>query len=98
MQLSLIQLVSTTVLNWAIFGYSIIQMFQAGTWIPEATLKSISNPHPTFKAEIGLITILFCFCLGWVYLTYKLYFVFGWTTYKEMGADVEVKSKYTFLI
>jgi hypothetical protein len=95
MQLSLIQLVTSNVFNWAIWVYSVIQLFQAsGNWIP----ASVTTIHPARNAEIALILILLGLCIGWLYLTSKLYYVFGWTTYKEMGADVEVRSKFFFII
>jgi hypothetical protein len=95
MQLSLIQLVTTTIFNWAIWGYSIIQMVQAKSWIPKAEAERLTvNIHPTGTPEWILIIILLSFCLGWVFFTYKLYFVFGWSMYKEMGADADLKSKF----
>ena len=42
--------------------------------------------------EQVLIAVLLAFCVGWLFITFKLYYVFGWTTYKEMGADVEVRN------
>jgi hypothetical protein len=99
MQLSLIQLVTTTAFNWASWGYAIVQYSQASSWLsPNGTdgytdkiPKGLSQ-HPTQGAEIALIVIFLIFCIGWIYLTYNLYFVFGWTTYKEMGADVQFRN------
>jgi hypothetical protein len=68
---------------------------QAANWIPKNEASTIGGQlHPTKTAELLLIVVLFLFCCGSVDFTYKLYFVFGWTTYKEMGADVEVRSKF----
>lgn len=94
-QLSLIQLVTTTAFNWAIWAYSIIQLIQADNWIPASVVSTINVPfHPTKSAEIIQIVFMLMAGLSWVFITYKLYFVFGWTTYKVMGADVEVRSKF----
>jgi len=98
-QLSLIQLVTTTIFNWASWFYALVQYSQAANWLTPSgstsyqdLLPSSIQSHPTNMAEIVLIVIFLAFCLGWVYLTYKLYFVFGWTTYKQMGADVQFRN------
>lgn len=86
---------TTTAFNWAIWVYAIVQYAQAANWITSPTSSLIdiaTNIHPTRAAEIALIAIGFLFCVGWLFLTWKLYFVFGWTTYKEMGADVNVRN------
>jgi hypothetical protein len=98
MQLSLVQLLATTLFNWAMWGYSIIQSLQASRWwtvdLKQATFWNslIPDTHPTQSMEYVLIGVLLLFCLTWIFLTWKLYYVFGWTTYKEMGADVETRS------
>jgi hypothetical protein len=108
MQLSLVQLVATTIFNWAMWGYSIIQSLQSSSWLNSDLFKKTTfynNPKvapiptsfPTQPIEYALIGILLCFCLGWIFLTWKLYYVFGWTTYKEMGADVEVRSNHMII-
>jgi hypothetical protein len=69
-------------------------MQQASSWItPPSFAEAVTGFHPTKTVEILVIVTLLTFCLGWLFLTWKLYYVFGWTTYKEMGADVEVRSK-----
>jgi hypothetical protein len=93
MQLSLIQLVTTTAFNWASWGYAIVQFGQASSWLPPSIVAATNIvPHPTRGAELAQIFIFLVFCLGWVFLTWKLYYVFGWTTYKEMGADVQFRN------
>jgi hypothetical protein len=99
MQLSLVQLLATTVFNWAMWGYSIIQSLQANKWwtvdLQKASFRGsipLAGNQPTQSLEFVLIGVLLLFCLTWIFLSWKLYYVFGWTTYKEMGADVETKS------
>jgi hypothetical protein len=99
-QLSLIQLVTTTIFNFAIWGYTLVQLVQADKLVLsplQASLK-LANTHPTFIPEVFQIIVVLAFCIGWIFITYKLYFVFGWTTYKEMGADVSFRSKQLLLI
>ena len=95
MQLSLIQLMTTAAFNFASWGYAIVQHSQASKLSPLfqsfSFLKS-TNTHPTSGAEIALIVVFLGFCVGWVFISYKLYFVFGWTSYKEMGADLGLRS------
>ncbi|KAI8899604.1 hypothetical protein BC833DRAFT_585229 [Globomyces pollinis-pini] len=89
MQLSLIQLVTTTTFNWLFFGYSIVQYFQAaGIVVPLLT----PNPHPTKTMEILLSVVMLFFAVSGSFLCWKLYYVFGWTTYKELGADITVRN------
>ena len=83
---------TTTVFNWANWGYSIIQHQQAANWVTSSDKLRIPNFHPTMLIEQVLIAVLLAFCVGWLFITFKLYYVFGWTTYKEMGADVEVRN------
>jgi len=33
------------------------------------------------------------FCLGWVLIALRLYKIFGWNVFKQLGADIGVKSK-----
>lgn len=93
MQRSLIQLMTTTAFNFASWGYAIVQLGQAAKLAP--TFQSFfptMETHPTRAAEISLIVIFFGFCAGWLVLSYKLYYVFGWTSYKEMGADLGLRN------
>lgn len=99
MQLSLIQLMTTTAFNFASWGYAIVQYNQAGKLAPTFLFFFPNmDTHPTAGAEVALIVIFFGFCAGWVFLSYKLYFVFGWTSYKEMGADLGLRSMIACLI
>eukprot|EP00842_Homolaphlyctis_polyrhiza_P004408 jgi/Hompol1/4969/HPOL_004081-RA len=36
---------------------------------------------------------MFIFVVGWLFLTYFLYNVFGWTVFKQLGADVAVRQQ-----
>lgn len=94
MQLSLIQLVTTTAFNWATWGYALVQYSQASTFLTapfSSELPTTIGVHPAKGGEIALIVIFLGFCLGWMFFTWKLYFVFGWSTYKEMGADLQFR-------
>ena len=95
MQLSLIQLMTSTAFNIASWGYAIVQLGQASNWLPSSISSTLPDftRQPTQGAEVALIIVYLGFCIGWVFLAYKLYYVFGWTSYKEMGADLGLRSK-----
>lgn len=102
--LSVIQMLATTAFNGALFVYSIVQYSQAANILTAAdmVILKLSIPgieiHPTKTLELIIIGLMAVFMIGWVFLTFKLYKIFGWTIYKEMGADVSVMSKELFYI
>jgi hypothetical protein len=88
--LSIIQIVATAAFNWAIFGYSIMQFNQAKNVTSGIDLPPGLVAHPTATIEIVVIGFMSIFAVVWAYLAYKLYNLFGWKLYKEMGADVSI--------
>ncbi|KAJ3320447.1 hypothetical protein HDV06_005270 [Boothiomyces sp. JEL0866] len=79
--------------TWASDSFNITTAYPNYVYKLNASLlKQIDGGYPYGGASIALIVVLLLFCIGWVFLTWKLYYVFGWTTYKEMGADVRVKN------
>jgi len=44
-------------------------------------------------AEILIIVLMSIFCFGWIVITLRLYKNFGWNVFKQLGADIGVKSK-----
>jgi len=49
--------------------------------------------HQSKAVEIVIIVLMCLFCIGWVVITLRLYKVFGWNVFKQLGADIGVKSK-----
>ena len=96
--LSVIQLASTALFNFALFVYSIIQYTQAANLLSSQDIANLARlapsltPHPTKFLEFVVIGLMCIFAIGWAFLAVKLYKVFGWTIYKELGADVSVMS------
>ncbi len=88
--LSVIQIIAVAVFNWSLFGYSIMQYNQASNVVNENI--SVLDPiiHPTAKFEIVVIGLMVMFSMVWAYLAFKLYKLFGWKLYKEIGADVSI--------
>ncbi|KAI9002680.1 hypothetical protein BC832DRAFT_104160 [Gaertneriomyces semiglobifer] len=96
MNSSMIQLVSTTIFNVASFGYSIVQFKQASEIGEKAIalgLQGLPEAHPTKRIELILIVAMAVFALGWLVLAQRLYRVFGWSIFKELGADISVKKR-----
>ncbi|KAJ3252968.1 hypothetical protein HK103_001067 [Boothiomyces macroporosus] len=66
---------------------------QAQSWANSvASILPGVNAHPTSAPEVILIVLFFISLLGSGYLTFKLYYVFGWTIYKELGCDLVVRN------
>ena len=97
--LSVIQLTATALFNFALFVYSVIQYNQAANLLSSVDVANLAKlaptltPHPTRILEFVVIGLMSIFAIGWGFLAIKLYKVFGWTIYKELGADVSVMSK-----
>ncbi|KAI8924831.1 hypothetical protein BC831DRAFT_463371 [Entophlyctis helioformis] len=93
--MSVIQLVTTSIFNWSLAIYSIVQSSQAANLLDNVPARLVRNvgPHPTTTTEIIIMVVMFVFAVGWVYLSYQLYKVFGWTLFKEMGADINVRNQ-----
>ena len=60
MGLSLIQLVTTTIFNFAIWGYTLVQFGQAANFLPLKVQNGlgITNGHPTFVPEVIQIILV----------------------------------------
>ncbi|KAJ3327174.1 hypothetical protein HDU76_012285 [Blyttiomyces sp. JEL0837] len=103
---SRIQLFATTIFNFSCLAYSLLQYIQAenltsvssGQLKPDVdkTLNAYDfQRHRTKYFEIGVIIFSFVFFAGWSFLSYRLYNIFGWKIFKNLGADVEVRQRLT---
>ncbi|KAJ3085180.1 hypothetical protein HK100_009137, partial [Physocladia obscura] len=95
---SKIQLVATTIFNLAVVGYSVDQYIQSGNLIDQVGsihygfLQSYGFQfHRTAPYEIIVISLGILFFFLWTFVATKLYNLFGWNVFKELGADVEVR-------
>ncbi|KAI8817762.1 uncharacterized protein EV422DRAFT_204803 [Fimicolochytrium jonesii] len=95
---SMIELVSTTLFNVALLAYSGLQYKQATDiadkigatgLVPSGTLDT----HSTATLEIIILCAMAVFVTGWVVLSQRLYRVFGWSIFKELGADISVRNR-----
>jgi uncharacterized membrane protein YfcA len=75
---SLMQIIATGVFNAALFGYSVIQYMQA---------------NPTDFYELTIIGIMVLSLLIFAFLGTRLYRIFGWKIFKQLGADARLRSK-----
>ena len=97
LNLSVIQLVATALFNTALFGYSIMQFNQAANIISSEDFSHLQSvvpnlsPHPTKPYEFAVMASMALFVAVWIPLAFKLYKVFGWSIFKEMGADISLR-------
>ncbi|KAJ1564388.1 hypothetical protein HK405_014995, partial [Cladochytrium tenue] len=97
---SVIQLIATTVFDLAITVYSVIEYVQSArvtsTDFLGTTISTILDGqgfvrHRSAVVEVVAIVASVAFFAGWLFLSAKLYNVFGWSIFKNMGADVNVR-------
>jgi len=88
-----IQLIALSIFIFCCFGFSCIQLYQSAGGIFDV-LKQDHLPKDAIPFEIAVIVMMFGFSLCFAYLGYKLYQEFGWTIYKKIGADMEMRDRY----
>ncbi|KAJ3347009.1 hypothetical protein HDU83_002454 [Entophlyctis luteolus] len=101
---SKIQLIATTVFSLAMFGYSCEQYVQSENLVTSSAIGATHYGflqaygfqfHRTAPYEIVVIAAGLLFFLVWCFFAFKLYKLFGWSVFKELGADVEVRKRLT---
>jgi len=95
---STLQLLPGTLFSYGIAIYSIVQYIQAKAGIQIDYVKNIEdekkNEHlHTANIEIIIIILMGIFCFGWTIITLRLYKIFGWNVFKQLGADIGVKNR-----
>jgi len=105
---SSIQLIISTFFSIGIAGYSVIQLWQANKSAArdenDKENKSIINHYIEGKGddlhlhegktiEYIIIGLMVIFCLGWILIALRLYKIFGWNVFKQLGADIGVKNR-----
>jgi len=101
---SSIQLAAISIFDLVTFGYSIIQYIQASALLPPDIVEYTKGLDPTFiyhesaPYEITITVFMAIFFVIGIYLYRKLLLVFGWTIFKNLGADIAVRSMFCYLI
>lgn len=101
LKFSTIDLISLAIFNSMCLVYSIIQHRQTkdifekinksiGNEIVEDLNLHNNNTMILMKINIGMMVI---FTIGWWYITFKLYKIFGWNVFKQIGADISLKER-----
>ncbi|KAG4089915.1 hypothetical protein H8356DRAFT_1715152 [Neocallimastix lanati (nom. inval.)] len=108
LKFSTIDLIALSIFNTLCLGYSVTQYIQANKIIRELdgiinTVQmngiklNIVNKNYNIKnveyIEYANISLMILFVLGWWYITFNLYKVFGWNVFKQIGADVRLKQR-----
>ncbi|KAF9969378.1 hypothetical protein BGZ73_008286 [Actinomortierella ambigua] len=99
-----IQIIATVVFNIAMVAYAGVQIKQASDILnmseplPKAihtVLLNNNNPyHASLPYEIAVIALMTVFTVGFIFMAYKLYKEFGWSIYKKIGADLQMRDMY----
>jgi len=103
LKFSTIDLIALAVFNTMCLGYSVTQYLQSNKHnsslddkIKEKNVL-INSPddtkYRTIYFELINIGIMSVFTIGWWYITFRLYKVFGWNVFKQFGADVRLKQR-----
>ncbi|ORX62511.1 hypothetical protein BCR32DRAFT_287956 [Anaeromyces robustus] len=98
---STLQLIAVSLYSFALAIYSVVQFTQANTnyrsEIFTKYLKSEQSTDPLNRAtkifEFLIIVLSFIFSFGWIIVSLRLYKVFGWNVFKQLGADIGVKNR-----
>ncbi|KAG0226769.1 hypothetical protein BGW42_003421 [Actinomortierella wolfii] len=101
-----IQIIAAVVFNLAMVAYAGVQIKQASDILdtkealPNAILNAFRNPvsptpyHASLPYEIAVIVLMVIFSAGFIYMAYKLYKELGWSFYKKIGADLQLRDMY----
>ncbi|CAG8558598.1 16896_t:CDS:2 [Funneliformis mosseae] len=98
-----IQLIALSIFIFAGFSFSAIQVYQSTSLIstngtPHAIQAILTRPgylpKDAVPFEVAIIVVMFISSISFVYLSYKLYQEFGWSIYKKIGADMEMRDRY----
>lgn len=106
---STLQLIAVALFSLALAVYSIVQHTQAKgsyNFVDFDKLEKMSdemkkdgkekiraeNSRPE-GVEITIIVLSFLFSFGWMIISLRLYKIFGWNVFKQLGADVGVKNR-----
>ncbi|KAI9197318.1 uncharacterized protein BJ171DRAFT_520790 [Polychytrium aggregatum] len=96
---SFTQLASAAAFSFGTMGYSAIAYYQGATLTKQyddiTTLFANSGValHQTHIWDIVVLVTFVLFCTGWVFICIKLYRVFGWSVFKQLGADIQVRER-----
>ncbi|KAG9300940.1 hypothetical protein G9A89_004998 [Geosiphon pyriformis] len=104
-----IQLIALSLFSVGILSYSAIQIVQSLNLLSlqsnnssdSQPIKSIDDhfdelQYPKLSEipyEVAILIIMTFFACGFAYLAYKLYKEFGWSIYKRIGADMNMRGK-----
>jgi len=100
LKFSTIDLIALSVFNTLCLGYSVTQYIQSYKIVTslDDVLKqnNITLNDSKFKSsnfELINIGLMLVFAIGWWYITFRLYKVFGWNVFKQIGADIRLKQR-----
>jgi len=99
-----IQLIALSLFIFAGLAFSAIQVYQSTFLIVDNGISSSVQqlilkqndtlPKDAVPYEIVIIIVMLISSVSFAYLAYKLYQEFGWTIYKKIGANMEMRDRY----
>ncbi|OUM62557.1 hypothetical protein PIROE2DRAFT_11140 [Piromyces sp. E2] len=93
---STIDLIALAIFNTLCLLYSVAQYIQADKNNSALNLSLKINQKKqneiSYTYEYINIGIMTVYSIGWWYITFRLYKVFGWNVFKQIGADISLKS------
>jgi hypothetical protein len=99
LKFSTIDLIALAVFNSMCLVYSVTQYLQANTNNKrlENIIKDIKDKNKdydnSYTYEYINIGVMLLYTIGWWYITFRLYKVFGWNSFKQIGADISLKNR-----
>ncbi|KAJ9051390.1 hypothetical protein DSO57_1004802 [Entomophthora muscae] len=96
-----IQILVLAFFNFLLLLYACVQLsqnYKANSFFSEvAKYYNLSFEISTdnIPLEISIIIILILFATSFAYIAYKLYQEYGWNIYKRIGADLQMRRRFT---
>ncbi|ORX76372.1 hypothetical protein BCR32DRAFT_248791 [Anaeromyces robustus] len=101
LKFSTIDLIALAIFNSMCLVYSVTQNLQnvkfQNKFFEISDYKNYKPPNleyiNTTNFEYINMGIMLIFTIGWWYITFRLYKVFGWNVFKQIGADIRLKKR-----
>ncbi|ORX49307.1 hypothetical protein BCR36DRAFT_328382 [Piromyces finnis] len=98
LKFSTIDLIALAIFNSMCLVYSLTQHIQHLQLDEFLKIKELNSDYKKTSDKIKnieyiVITIMIMYIVGWWYITFRLYKVFGWNVFKQIGADINLKNR-----
>lgn len=96
-----IQILVLAAFNFLLLLYACVQLSQNSsanaffTKVAEYYNLSFNISKDNIPLEISIIVILIVFAVSFAFIAFKLYQEYGWNIYKRIGADLQMRRRFT---